>query len=239
MDETMIAFRAVHPDFRSSRGFVWPFPGRIARASGPFSDHKGGCPQSEGDGICLGTTWAGVASGGIPAITVLVCEYKTKHLLGQEDGKVRVKEAKVLRVIDFPAILRGDVARDDNLEYNNLQGANLRNANLRGADLRKANLWYANFWNADLWNANLWFADLRKANLWNANLRKANLWNANLRGADLRKADLQGADLRYADLRGADLRNADLRDAIVSTTTTLSAGWVIQGDRIVKVASTP
>ena len=127
--EPVTAFRTVHPDFRSSRGYVWPFPGRIAKAAGPFTDHKGGCPQAVGDGICLATTWHGAASGGIPAVTVLVCSYLPGDLLGQEEGKVRVKKAKVLRVVDFPATLRGDVPKDDAIP------ADLRSANLGGADL--------------------------------------------------------------------------------------------------------
>ena len=162
--EPIIAFRTVHPDFQSSRGYVWPFPGRIAKASGPFTDHKGGCPQAEGDGICLATTWAGAASGGIPAITVLVCSYLPGDLLGAEPGKVRVKRAKVLRVVDFPATLRGLVPKDDALP-----------ANLRGAYLV----------DAYLVGANLGYADLRYANLGYADLRGAYLVGANLRGADL------------------------------------------------------
>lgn len=27
------AFRAVHPDFRSRDGYVWPFPGKVAKAA--------------------------------------------------------------------------------------------------------------------------------------------------------------------------------------------------------------
>ena len=148
-----IAFRAVHPDFRSSRGFVWPFPGGTAVAAGPFTDRPNdGCPAHDGDGLCLATTWAGVASGGIPAITVLVCSYGTRSLLGTEpDGsKVRVKRARVERVVDFPAMLRGDIEPDAALPTANLSGANLSGANLYGADLSRANLS-----GADLYGANL------------------------------------------------------------------------------------
>ena len=150
--EPVIAFRTVHPDFRSSRGYVWPFPGRVAKAAGPFTDHKGGCPQAVGDGICLATTWQGAASGAIPAITVLVCSYLPSDLLGQEVGKVRVKKAKVLRAVDFPATLRGDVPKDDALPAD-LWDANLRDANLRDANLRGANLWDANLRDANLGGA--------------------------------------------------------------------------------------
>ena len=220
MSDAMIAFRAVHADFRSSRGFVWPFPGRVARASGPFSDHKGGCPEWPGDGVCLGTTWAGVASGEIPAVTILVCSYQAKHLLGEGEGKVRVKEAKVLRVVDFPATLRRVVAKDDDLEYSNLQRANLQDANLQGAYLQGTNLQRAYLQDANLQGANLQDADLQ-----GANLQDANLQGANLQGANLQDADLQGANLQDADLQGADLQGANLRNIISNTSTIFPAGW--------------
>ncbi len=179
MTTTRTAFRAVHPDFRSSWGFVWPFPGGEAVAAGPFTDHEGGCPQSAGDGICLAHTWAGVASGGIPAFTVLVCEYDAADLLGFEGGtvevpeKVRVKRARVLRAVDFPATLRGDVRRDDALPY-----ADLSRADLYGADLTGANLTGANLTGAYLSRANLYGADLTGAYLTGAYLTGANLYGA-------------------------------------------------------------
>ena len=206
--QRVTAFRAVHPDFRSSRGFVWPFPGGEAVAAGPFTDRpNNGCPAHEGDGICLAHSWSGVASGGIPAITVLVCDYDPADLLGTEpDGsKVRVKRGRVLRVVDFPATLRGDVPRDEALLYANLSGANLRDANLRDANLSDANL--------------------RDANLSGANLYGADLRGANLRRADLRRADLHGADLHGADLNGADLNGANLSGAWASASTVWPFGF--------------
>ena len=159
----MIGFRSVHVDYRSSRGFVWPYPGGTAVASGPFTNtpHKG-CPSRKGDGICLALTAAGMASGGIPAHLVLVCSYTKASLLGTEsDGsKVRVKRAKVLRAVDFPAMLRGEVPQDPDLPTKaDLAGANLTGANLTGA--------------------NLPWADLARANLTGANLTWANLTGAN------------------------------------------------------------
>ena len=191
---THTAFRSVHPDFRSRNGFIWPFPGNTAEAPGPFdTDNKGGCPDGRGDGICLATTARAMASGGIPAITVLVCEYDEDDLLGQEsDGsKVRVRKARVLRVVDFPATFRGAVTADLDLPTKD----DLREANLYGADLYGANLYGANLREADLRGANLYGANLRGANLHGANLSRANLY-----GADLYRADLYGADLSGADL---------------------------------------
>ena len=149
-------FRAVHPDFRSRNGYVWPFPGQTARASGPFSAaNNRGCPSYDGDGICLATTAQGAASGGIPLITVLVCSYRPVDLLGSESGgsKIRVRSAEVLSVHDFPATLRigsGAAGSDRLPSKSDLSGANLRYANLRGADLYGADLY-----GADLYGANL------------------------------------------------------------------------------------
>ena len=204
MTTTRTAFRAVHPDFRSSRGFVWPFPGGEAVAAGPFTDHEGGCPQSAGDGICLAHTWAGVASGGIPAFTVLVCEYDAADLLGFEGGtvevpeKVRVKRARVLRAVDFPATLRGGVRRDDALPYADLSRANLSRTDLSGANLTGANLTGAN-----LTGAYLTRTDLSGANLTGAYLTRTDLSEANLTGAYLTGAYLYGAYLTRAYLYGA------------------------------------
>ena len=174
-------FRAVHPDFRSRNGYVWPFPGQTAHASGPFSPaNDGGCPSYDGDGICLATTAQGAASGGIPLITVLVCSYRPADLLGSEsDGsKIRVRSAEVLSVHDFPATLRtgsGAAGSDrlpskSDLSYAYLSGADLRGANLYGADLRNADLSYADLSGADLSGADLSSANLRGADLSSASV---------------------------------------------------------------------
>lgn len=181
---TRTAFRAVHPDFRSSRGYVWPFPDGTAEAAGPFTDHEGGCPQAPGDGICLAHTWAGVASGGIPAFTVLVCEYDAADLLGFEGGtvevpeKVRVKRARVLRAVDFPATLRGDVRRDDALPYADLSRAYLTRANLTEANLSRANLSRADLSGTNLTGAYLTRANLTGANLYGARANRYTRWPA-------------------------------------------------------------
>ena len=182
------AMRSVWPDFTSSRGFRWPYPGGVATAPGPLLDHRGSCPTAPGDGICVATDARGMASGGIPASTVLLTAHRDADVIGDDEpGKLRVKAAVVVELV---WIKRAD------LRGANLRGADLWGANLRGADLRGANL-------ADLQGANL--ADLRGADLRGADLWGANLWGANLGGADLRGANLRGADLRGADLRGADL----------------------------------
>jgi len=170
--------RAVHPDFRSSYGFRWPFPGQVAQAAGPFArDNTGPCPASVGDGVCTAQTAAGMASGGIPAVTVLITAHKLADVLGFDNDKVRASQVLVVDVVDLPRLCRESMTGAD------LCGADLRGANLRGADLYRADLYRA---------------DLYRADLYRANLRGANLYRA-----DLRDADLCGADLRGADLTGA------------------------------------
>ena len=157
--------RSVRPDFTSSHGFRWPFPGGVAEAPGPvIHTNRGACPQSEGDGICTAITAYGMASGDIPAITVLITAHAAADVLGADEIKVRVRRATVVEIVDLPGMARAG----------RLSGANLYGADLRGADLRWANL--------------------RRADLREADLRGANLYGADLRRADLYGADLYGAD---------------------------------------------
>ena len=155
--------RAVHPDFRSSYGFRWPFPGQVAQAAGPFArDNTGPCPASVGDGVCTAQTAAGMASGGIPAVTVLLTAHKLADVLGFDNDKVRASQVLVVDVVDLPRLCRESMTE----------------ANLEGADLYRANLEWA-----DLYGANLEGADLRRANLEGADLCGADLRGANLTGA--------------------------------------------------------
>ena len=147
--------RSVRADLRSSRGFRWPFPGQWAEAAGPFdATNTDGCPMYEGDGICLADTYRGMASGGIPARTLLLCAYASADVLGTtaSEGKHRVRRAFVVDVLDGEAVARA-----------NLGGANLSGAYLRGANLSEANLYGANLGEANLGGANLYGADLREA----------------------------------------------------------------------------
>ena len=153
--------RSVHPDFTSSRGFRWPFPGGVAEAPGPvIHTNRGACPQSEGDGICTAITAYGMASGDIPAITVLITAHAAADVLGADEIKVRVRRATVVEIVDLPGMARAG----------RLSGANLYGADLRGADLRWANLRRADLRRADLGGANLYGADLRRADLYGADL---------------------------------------------------------------------
>jgi hypothetical protein len=212
--------RSIHPDFTSSRGFRWPFPGKWAVASGPFTKSSDPCPSLPGDGLCAGLSWYGIASGGISSNVVLLVGWRASAVLGESEDKIRAKRVYVAEIITFAALL-AERSNDEDLNLYgadlygaNLRGANLRGADLYGADLYGANLRGANLRGADLQGANLQGADLRGANLQGANLHRANLWGANLHRADLRGANLQRANLQRANLQRADLQRANLQDAI-------------------------
>ena len=221
------AIKTVRDDFTTRNGFTWPASGQV-EAPGPIIEaNTKPCPTGEGDGICVALTWFGMATGGTPAKTLLLCSVHNDDILGQDGHKLRVRRALVHDVIDGWSLLRehgrGANLRGASLRYASLDGANLEGANLGGANLWGANLWgaylggadltYARLTNANLADANLIYANLRGANLRGANLRGAYLEGAYLEGAYLTGADLTGADLTGADLEGADLEGADLEGA--------------------------
>ena len=213
---TRTAWRAVHPDLRSSHGYRWPWPGNEATAPLPDGQEftRGDpCPQFIGDGLCLAKTWRGAASGSIPAITCLLVEFDQADVLGEDDDKIRVSRCRVVDVFDGPALIRDGWCRGADLRGANLRGAGLGYADLWSADLGYADLRGANLGGANLWGADLRYADLGGANLRYANLGYANLVYANLGHADLGGANLRGANLWYANLWGAYLGYADLGDA--------------------------
>ena len=213
---TRTAWRAVHPDLRSSHGYRWPWPGNEATAPLPDGQEftRGDpCPQFIGDGLCLAKTWRGAASGSIPAITCLLVEFDQADVLGEDDDKIRVSRCRVVDVFDGPALIRDGWCRGADLRGANLRGAGLGYADLWSADLGYADLRGANLGGANLGGADLRYADLGGANLRGANLGYANLGYANLGYADLGYADLGYANLGYANLWGANLWGADLRYA--------------------------
>ena len=178
------AMRSVHLDLTSSRGYRWPFPGQWAEAPGPIIEaNTDPCPRRQGDGVCVALTPRGMATGGVPALAVLLCAVANADVLGQDSDKLRVRRALVVELIDLPK-----VARRANLSRANLSGANLSRANLSGANLSRADLY-----GADLYGADLSRADLYGANLYGANLSRANLSRANLSGANLSRANLRDA----------------------------------------------
>jgi len=200
------AIRTVRADLTSSRGYRWPWPGQWADAPGPIIEaNTDPCPSEIGDGICVAVDYAGMASGGVPARTLLLCAYATSDVLGTDGHKLRLRRAFVVEVLDGEAIARRD-----------LTGADLTRANLTGADLTGADLTRANLTDADLTDANLARANLADAYLTRAYLTGANLTGANLTGAYLTRANLTRADLTDADLTGADLTGANLTRAYLT-----------------------
>jgi Pentapeptide repeats (8 copies) len=208
--------KSVRPDLRTSNDFRWPFPGNETDRC-VLDDHDGSCPERPGDGLCVATTWAGMASGGIPARTLLLVAYRKSEARGDETGKFRTNQCFVVDLIDGEKLVAqsGNNANllGANLEGANLRGVNLEGASLGGANLARVNLEGANLRGANLWGANLWGANLVDANLEGANLRGANLRGANLAGANLAGANLAGANLARANLEGANLQDANLRRA--------------------------
>ena len=193
--------KSVEPDLKAYGGYQWPTPGRIAACDESRVDrnNKDNCPSRLGDGLCVGTNWAGMASGGIPAITLLLVAYRKADVLGERPGKLRTSEVAVVAIVDGVRLLSEEGSGA------NLSGANLSRAHLGGADLYGANLSGANLYGADLSGANLYGANLSGAHLGEADLRRADL-----SGADLHGANLSGADLCEANLWGAKLRGGDL-----------------------------
>ena len=130
------AIKSVRPDLTTRDGsFQWPFPGGVVEASAVVPENRSPVPSREGDGVCAGKTWRGMATAGIPAVTLLLVAYNAaEHLLGADEDKVRLRCAHVVALIDGAALLGTDGAGAD------LRGADLRGADLRGADLGGADL---------------------------------------------------------------------------------------------------
>lgn len=203
--------KSVHPDLMTAYNFSWASPGGVNVSNDYLAtSNTSACPMVPGDGLCVATSWRGMASGGIPARTLLLIAYRAAEIVGRDepDGKLRIGgEVASVALIDGERLIR---------EHG--EGANLGGACLTGANLRYANLQYANFQGANLQGAGLQYVNLQGANLQGAglqyaNLYGANLYGANLQGANLRGANLQGADLQDANIQGAELQGANVQGA--------------------------
>ena len=115
--------KSIDLDGTTKHGFVWPEPGQET-ARYELLNHSSSCPRQEGDGLCVATTWAGMASGGFRAFCLLLVAYRSTEARGDEDGKFRVPQVAVVARINGERKARESFA----------------NADLRGADLRGANL---------------------------------------------------------------------------------------------------
>ena len=194
--------KSVRPDLMTTRGFQWALPGGLNLSNYAFNpENTSPRPNEQGDGLCVATTWLGMATGGIPALTLLLVAYRAADVAGRDLNKLRVKGVVAsVALVDGARLVR-EHGREANLRGADLGGMNLRDARLRGADLRDADLQGAFLFGADLQDA-----DLRGAFLFGADLQDANLSGADLLGANLQRADLRGADLEGADTAGADFR---------------------------------
>ena len=211
------ALKSTKADGATRNSYRWPGPGEVAKAAGPFT-RGSSCPTRDGDGICIATSYAGMATGGHSAATMLLVAYRSEHVLGAEDGKIRVTQCLVVDRIDGEDVVTRLMSGAD-LYRADLHDANLYGADLRDADLRRSNLSFADLRCATLYGANLHAANLYGAALSDANLSRAYLYGAVLYGADLSGANLSGADLSSAYLDGANLSGANLSGA------TMPAGW--------------
>ena len=211
--------KSVRPDLSTYGGYRWPWPGGVAECDPAqiLRSNDSACPGRPGDGLCVATTWRGMASGGIPARTLLLVAYASGEVLGRDDyaGKLRLPRVHVAALVDGGRLLR-EAGHCADLRDADLAGADLTGANLAGADLTGANLAGANLARANLAGANLASAELTEAYLRGANLARANLAGANLAGANLRGAYLAHAYLAHANLTDANLTGANLTDAYLA-----------------------
>ena len=129
--------KSIPPDLTTRNGYQWPFPGGIAECDPKKidADSASACPRHEGDGLCVATSWRGMASGGFPARTLLLVAYGADEVLGRDDteGKLRCPRVAVVALADGERLLR-EAGSGADLSGANLSGANLRGANLRGAE---------------------------------------------------------------------------------------------------------
>jgi len=191
-------FKSVRPDFTTYQGYRWPWPGSTVTDPAATAGAGSACPTASTGGLCVATTWRGVAAGGHGHRTLLLLAYRAMDVLGRDDvGKLRVSACHVVELVDGEQVLRSQSA-----------GADLARAYLAGADLTRADLAGADLAGAYLTGADLARADLTGADLTGADLARADLARANLARADLARADLTGADLTGANLTGADLTGA-------------------------------
>ena len=123
--------KSVQPDLRTYGGYQWPSPGQTAACDSDrlVPANAGACPAQIDDGLCVATSWRGMASGGIPARTMLLVAYASTEVLGRDDdaGKLRVPRVAVVALVDGQRLLREAGS-----------GVNLRHADLTGADLTGA-----------------------------------------------------------------------------------------------------
>ena len=135
--------KSVSLDRRTHGDYKWPHPGHVAECDPErvLRANKGACPERKGDGLCVATSWAGMASGSQSARLILLVAYASGDVLGRDDdaGKLRTTRVAVVAQVDGERLLREE-GRSANLYDADLRDADLYSANLRGASLHGANL---------------------------------------------------------------------------------------------------
>ena len=128
--------KSVHPDLVTTHGFQWALPGGVNVSNDAIvPGNTSARPGVPGDGLCVATTWRGMASGGIPARTLLLVAYRESDIVGRNEacGKLRIGgPVASVKLIDGCRLIRERGAGMD------LRRANLRHANLEDADLEGA-----------------------------------------------------------------------------------------------------
>ena len=111
--------KTVQPDLRTYGGYQWPCPGQTAACDPArlVPENTGACPSHAGDGLCVATSWQGMASGGIPARTLLLVAYASAEVLGRDDaaGKLRLPRVAVVALVDGQRLL-GEAGSGANLD---------------------------------------------------------------------------------------------------------------------------
>ena len=156
--------KSIHPDGATTHGFHWAPPGGSNISNSNLDlGNESACPSEPGDGLCVATTWRGMASGGIPARTLLLVAYREGDVVGRNvpQGKLRIGG-----VVASVALVDGERLIREHGRGADLIGANLRGMNFTGVDLQGANLQ-----GAILQDADLQYADLQDANLLGADIR--------------------------------------------------------------------
>ena len=131
--------KSVAPDLRTHGSYQWSLPGQVAECDPALvvAENSSPCPSQSGDGLCVGLSWRGMASGGIPARTLLLVAYQSGEVLGSSADKLRTTRVAVVAIVDGERLVRQAGADADlygaNLSRTNLYCANLSGANLSGA----------------------------------------------------------------------------------------------------------
>jgi len=141
--------KTVRSDFTTRDGFEWPPGGWVRSCNHVDPDNAGPCPSVPGDGLSVGLDFAGMAQGGVPALTVLIVGWVPADELGRDHHKVRVSRAFVAGLVDGARAVR-EWGRNADLSGADLSGADLSGAYLSGAYLAGAYLYGADVAGAGL-----------------------------------------------------------------------------------------